>query len=374
MGAAQGNRGRHGRDPVQAVEDDEHPHAGLDAGREHGIQRQQREAAAAVVGDEQPARVDPVGEPARGDRADDVEDADDGEQAGGGRRRHPVVVGGGHEVGLDDAVGRPAAHPEGEHERPERPAAAGLAQHVDGHPGGRGAGALRLDDDAARLQAVGEQAVVGRAVAQERDDEHGHEQRQHGDDAGRGRATRRPTAVRAMSGRKSSCPVALAAEKMPVTSPRWGWNQRLATIAPKTRAIAPVPMPMNTPHSSHSCHGWVMTDGQPARDPDDDQRGGDRAPHAEALHEGGGERRDEAVEHEVEAHRPGGDRPRPAELGLDRLEQHPGGAAEGRGRDEGAERHGGHDPRPVPPRARRVTDECPGVLGHRASIALGSAP
>ena len=94
VAAAQGNRGRHGRDPVQAVEHDEHPHAGLDAGGEHGIQREQRDAAAAVVGDEQPAGVDPVGEPARGDGAGDVEDADHGEQAGGGRARHPVVVGG----------------------------------------------------------------------------------------------------------------------------------------------------------------------------------------------------------------------------------------------------------------------------------------
>ena len=74
-------------------------------------------------------------------------------------------------------------------------------------------------------------------------------------------AARHPvsTAVRAMSGRKSSCPVAFAAEKMPVTRPRWVWNQRLATIAPSTRAIAPVPMPMNTPQSSHSCHGCVIS-------------------------------------------------------------------------------------------------------------------
>ena len=87
-------------------------------------------------------------------------------------------------------------------------------------------------------------------------------------------AARHPesTAVRAMSGRKSSCPVALAAEKMPVTSPRWVWNHRLATIAPSTRAIAPVPMPMNTPQSSHSCHGCVISGGQAAGDADDDQR------------------------------------------------------------------------------------------------------
>ena len=189
-------------------------------------------------------------------------------------------------------------------------------------------------------------------------------------------AARQPesTVVRAMSGRKSSWPVALAAEKMPVTSPRWVWNHRFATMAPNTRAIAPVPTPMNTPQSSQSCHGRVISVVRPLATPTTHQRDGDRAPHAEALHERGGERRDEAVEHEVEADRPRRDGPRPAELGLDRLEQHPGRAAEGGGGHEGAEGHGGHDPGAVPPGARRVTDECPGVVGHRASIALGSAP
>ena len=79
-------------------------------------------------------------------------------------------------------------------------------------------------------------------------------------------------AVRAMSGRKSSWPVALAAEKMPVTSPRWVWNQRLATMAPNTRAIAPVPRPMNTPHNSQSCHGWVISGVRPGSPPRHDQR------------------------------------------------------------------------------------------------------
>ena len=52
--------------------------------------------------------------------------------------------------------------------------------------------------------------------------------------------------------------MAFAAEKTPVTRPRWVWNHRFATIAPSTRAIAPVPMPMQTPHSSQSCHGCVI--------------------------------------------------------------------------------------------------------------------
>jgi hypothetical protein len=74
-------------------------------------------------------------------------------------------------------------------------------------------------------------------------------------------AARHPAsaAVRAITGRKTSCPVAFAAEKMPVTSPRCVWNQRFATTAPSTSAIAPVPTPMSSPHSSQSCHGSVMS-------------------------------------------------------------------------------------------------------------------
>jgi hypothetical protein len=36
-------------------------------------------------------------------------------------------------------------------------------------------------------------------------------------------------------------------------------NQRVATIAPNTRATDPVAMPMTTPHSAESCQGAVIT-------------------------------------------------------------------------------------------------------------------
>ena len=87
-----------------------------------------RQAAQEVVAEEQVARVDPVGQPARGDRADDVEDADQREQPGRGRLGHAVVVRGRDEVGADQAVGRPAADPERQEQRPEGPAPADLAQ------------------------------------------------------------------------------------------------------------------------------------------------------------------------------------------------------------------------------------------------------
>ena len=62
-----------------------------------------------------------------------------------------------------------------------------------------------------------------------------------------------------MAGRKTSCPVELAAEKTPMTIPRCSTNQRLATIAPKTSASDPVPIPTAKPQRSHSCQAAVMT-------------------------------------------------------------------------------------------------------------------
>ncbi len=65
-------------------------------------------------------------------------------------------------------------------------------------------------------------------------------------------ACRQPTfSVRlAITGRKTSCPVAEAAENAPIIRPRWRKNQRLATIAPNTSASAPVPSPTHKPHNA----------------------------------------------------------------------------------------------------------------------------
>jgi len=63
----------------------------------------------------------------------------------------------------------------------------------------------------------------------------------------------------ASRGRKTSCPVALAAVSTPMTRPRLVTNQRPATVAASTLAIAPVPRPTTPPHSTTSCHGAVMT-------------------------------------------------------------------------------------------------------------------
>ena len=72
-----------------------------------------------------------------------------------------------------------------------------------------------------------------------------------------------PSARCAIAGRKTSCPVEDAAEKTPTTTPRCVTNQRLATMAPKTSASEPVPMPTAKPHSSHSCHALVIASVSP---------------------------------------------------------------------------------------------------------------
>ena len=73
-------------------------------------------------------------------------------------------------------------------------------------------------------------------------------------------AARQPqcASTAAASGRNASCPVAVLAPRMPSTSPRRSSNQRVATIAPITIAVSPVPTPTTTPQSNTRCHSRVM--------------------------------------------------------------------------------------------------------------------
>lgn len=59
-------------------------------------------------------------------------------------------------------------------------------------------------------------------------------------------------------GKKINCPVAEAAVRSPVTNPRLATNHRFATVAAKTRAIEPVPVPTITPHVAINCHGDLI--------------------------------------------------------------------------------------------------------------------
>ena len=170
-----------------------------------------------------------------------------------------------------------------------------------------------------------------------------------------------PSASCAIAGRNTSWPVELAAEKTPTTTPRCRTNHRLATIAPKTSASEPVPMPTAKPHSSHSCQAPFITSVRPGADRDQEQGGGDHPADAEPLHERGRERRRQAVDDQVEGDRAAGGGPRPAELLLQRLEQRAGRGAEAGGGDQ----RGHRDRRDPPGRwmPRRVRGSSVAVTG-----------
>ncbi len=52
--------------------------------------------------------------------------------------------------------------------------------------------------------------------------------------------------------------MALLAVIIPITNPRRVLNQRVATVAPSTNAVIPVPVPMITPQSSTNCQRLVI--------------------------------------------------------------------------------------------------------------------
>ena len=51
----------------------------------------------------------------------------------------------------------------------------------------------------------------------------------------------------------------MLAVNTPMTSPRRAANQRATTVAPSTRAVAPLPVPTTTPHSKISCQDRVIS-------------------------------------------------------------------------------------------------------------------
>ena len=73
-------------------------------------------------------------------------------------------------------------------------------------------------------------------------------------------AMRQPyrSASHAARGSSISWPDALEALKIPTARPRRAENQRVATSAPKTIAVSPVPKPTMTPQNSTSCQSRVM--------------------------------------------------------------------------------------------------------------------
>ncbi len=78
-------------------------------------------------------------------------------------------------------------------------------------------------------------------------------------------AARQPSVsdTRAMTGRKASWPVAFDAVNMPMTRPRFCVNQRVATVAPSTIAVMPVPAPTMMPQNRVSCHTLFIPSDRP---------------------------------------------------------------------------------------------------------------
>jgi hypothetical protein len=154
--------------------------------------------------------------------------------------------------------------------------------------------------------------------------------------------------IQASTGRKTSCPVALAAVRTPMTSSRRRTNQRLATMAANTRAIDPVPSPIKHPQSRTSCQLPVTLTLRPlpaaispratlvtARTPKRSMR---------APRTGGDPEQDQVDPDGQRDHARG-----PAELLLQGHHEHPGGGAEPGRALKGHKGHRGGDPRRVQP-------------------------
>ena len=115
-------------------------------------------------------------------------------------------------------------------------------------------------------------------------------------------ASSRPLApaTRAAAGRPAGRWRVLAVSR-PITRPRLVLNQRLTMVAPSTLATAPEPMPESTPQVTNRCHGSVISR-LSAVEPDiSRERAKQRAAHADALHQRGGERAGQAIEEDADA-------------------------------------------------------------------------
>ena len=102
-----------------------------------------------------------------------------------------------------------------------------------------------------------------------------------------------------------------------MTSPRRWVNQRVATIADMTSAVTPVPTPSPSPTSSAICQNCVIANDSEERG-DQRNRSQDHAPQAVAFDEGGGERRDQAIEQDANRKHVGNRAGAPAEFALPR--------------------------------------------------------
>ena len=311
------DRRRHGRDPVEPVEDDEGDQAEVRRA-DHEREDEQRQAAQAVVPEEQPARVVAIGEPARAEGADEVEDADHGEQAGGRHLGHAVIHRGRDQVRPDQPVRRRAADEEAPREQPERRGAGRRHEAAD-----RGPERVLAQDHRVVLDgAVGAQPDLGGAVPQEERDERQRERERDDRHRQRGRAPalrgddpaeqrqEHELAGRVARGEHSGHEPAPLHEPAARDHGREGDTDRAGR-----EAVGDAPEQVELPRR-------VDLRRQGRADRDRRQRDHDHPADSEAVVEPGREGAAEAVEDEVD--RDGGRdrRARPAELVLQRHDQH----------------------------------------------------
>ena len=110
----------------------------------------------------------------------------------------------------------------------------------------------------------------------------------------------RPATSDASSGRKTSCPVAFAADNMPSTRPRRSSNHRFATMAAST--IEVTPGARANQHAPQQRQLPLVPHARGERDGDGQQRhrGEDDAPQSPSIHDRGGKRTKEAEERDVD--------------------------------------------------------------------------
>jgi hypothetical protein len=310
--------------------------------RQQPRQHHQPGPAEGVVGGQQQPRIHLVGEPARGDRTDNVEDADHGEQPGGGRLGHAVVVRGGDEVGRDQPVGRRPTDREPDGQGPEGPGPSRLHQGADCPPGSslrRPGGTHR---DAVR-STVGGDPQVGGAVAEAEDDQRdhgegggGHDQR-GGPPAGLlghpGQDGEEDQLAGGGGGGQDPHDQAAAADEPAVGHDGREHEGHRAGAEADQHAPEQDQLPAAGDGHAQAAAGGDQGQGD----------AGDGA-DAEALHKGGGERGGEAEQDQVDADGQGHQAAGPAELLLEGHHQDPGGGPEAGRAEQGHEGDPGGDP------------------------------
>ena len=273
--------------------------------------------------------------------------------------RHPVVVRGRDEVRADEPVGRPAADPERHEQDPERPRPRGVAQRGQRQPGGAGRRGQRRASAAAsggapyavRADVLGPVGAAARRTS-------GHQrQRERGDQPG-GPAPARPVGQLGDHGQEHELPGRArrgehAHDQAAVPHEPAVGHDRAEHEGQRAGADADreAPQQPELPRRGHH-------QGEPGADGDQDQRRRDDPADAEPLHQGGRERRGQAVDDQVERDRAARGGPRPAEVLLDRLDQRPGRGPERGGGDQRGHGDAGDEPGPVDPHPldRRAVD------------------